>query len=240
MLSAPRRQNSAAYRLPVQRSRYRPAAGPRPGSREGKRRAGRGRKVGSSFPAAAPRGIRRGGSKTERRWRIFPSSPALSASRTHLLHDMEEPALRTAPAVGPKEAAAASQITCESAPQDRPVSPVSSCVSMRSDQSVPLIINFKEGETPAGHSAPQDRPVSPVSSCVSMRSSQSVPLIINFKEGETPAGHSTPQERSGSPVEAGVLVKTRQLMSGSEGESEVFSHPSHLKSKCMEFDTEVC
>ncbi|XP_067450222.1 up-regulator of cell proliferation-like isoform X2 [Thunnus thynnus] len=94
--------------------------------------------------------------------------------------------------------------------QQRPSSPVSSCVSMKSDDSKDCIISFKDGqsagvgceegnslsktalcgkhdsETKAQSSEQQQqRPSSPVSSCVSMKSDDSKDCIISFKDGQS-------------------------------------------------------
>ncbi|XP_076136243.1 NACHT, LRR and PYD domains-containing protein 3-like [Alosa pseudoharengus] len=64
-----------------------------------------------------------------------------------------------------------------------PVSPVPSCVSMKSDRSIDLPYNFSSGP-PQHYPKPQThRPVSPVPSCVTMKSDQSIDLPFNFSSG---------------------------------------------------------
>ncbi|XP_034721759.1 tetra-peptide repeat homeobox protein 1-like [Etheostoma cragini] len=81
--------------------------------------------------------------------------------------------------------------------------PGPSCVSLKSDQSIDYIIDFKVGQ-PADGRMQQQKPVShgpepgpasvPASgpgsgpSCVSMKSDQSMPDIINFKVGQPADG----------------------------------------------------
>ncbi|KAM9481095.1 NACHT, LRR and PYD domains-containing protein 3-like isoform 1-T1 [Clarias gariepinus] len=65
---------------------------------------------------------------------------------------------------------------------ERPRSPVSSCVSFKSDQSMPLFIHFKDG-TNLQESGTEERLRSLLSSCVSFKSDQSMPLPIHFKDG---------------------------------------------------------
>ncbi|KAK2847640.1 hypothetical protein Q7C36_009322 [Tachysurus vachellii] len=70
----------------------------------------------------------------------------------------------------------------KSGTKERPDSPVSSCVSLKSDKSLPLPLNFKGG-TSSMESGTKERPDSPVSSCVSLKSDKSLPLPLNFKGG---------------------------------------------------------
>ncbi|XP_060903299.1 NACHT, LRR and PYD domains-containing protein 3-like isoform X4 [Labrus mixtus] len=78
--------------------------------------------------------------------------------------------------------------------RQRPDSPGPSCVSMKSDRSMGLIINFKDGR-PADGRMQEQRPDSPGPSCVSMKSDRSMGLIINFKDGR-PADGRVQQESS--------------------------------------------
>ncbi|XP_034548691.1 NACHT, LRR and PYD domains-containing protein 12-like [Notolabrus celidotus] len=66
--------------------------------------------------------------------------------------------------------------------KQRPESPGPSCVSMKSDLSKDLVINFKDGP-PADERMLRKRPESPGPSCVSMKSDLSKDLVINFKDG---------------------------------------------------------
>ncbi|KAM4601698.1 NLR family CARD domain-containing protein 3-like [Polymixia lowei] len=87
--------------------------------------------------------------------------------------------------------------------QERPDSPVPSCVSMESDRSIDRLIDFKDGrhsteqrvqqERPDSpepscvsrkrRRVQQERPDSPVPSCVSMKSDRSIDRLIDFKDG---------------------------------------------------------
>ncbi|XP_065816202.1 NLR family CARD domain-containing protein 3-like isoform X5 [Labrus bergylta] len=78
--------------------------------------------------------------------------------------------------------------------RQRPDSPGPSCVSMKSDNSKDVIINFKDGR-PADGRMKRQRPDSPGPSCVSMRSDLSKDVIINFKDGR-PADGRVQQESS--------------------------------------------
>ncbi|XP_071375856.1 protein NLRC3-like [Centroberyx affinis] len=71
--------------------------------------------------------------------------------------------------------------------QERPDSPVPSCVSMKSNQSIEPPIAFKDGYCTTEQRIQQERPDSPVPSCVSMKSDQSMELPFAFKDGH----HST-------------------------------------------------
>ncbi|XP_076144398.1 NACHT, LRR and PYD domains-containing protein 3-like isoform X12 [Alosa pseudoharengus] len=82
----------------------------------------------------------------------------------------------------------------------RPVSPVPSCVSMKSVRSIELPNNFSSGP-PQHYPQPQThRAVSPVPSCVSMKSDRSIELPNNFSSG-LPQFYPKPQtHRPKSPV----------------------------------------
>ncbi|XP_062397131.1 NLR family CARD domain-containing protein 3-like [Sardina pilchardus] len=90
----------------------------------------------------------------------------------------------------------------------RPVSPVPSCVSMKSDRSLELPFNFSSGP-PQHNPKPQThRPVSPVPSCVSMKSDRSLELPYNFSSGP-PQHNPKPQtHRPVSPVPSCVSMKS--------------------------------
>ncbi|KAK6291306.1 hypothetical protein J4Q44_G00380720, partial [Coregonus suidteri] len=69
--------------------------------------------------------------------------------------------------------------------QERPASPVPSCVSMKSDKSMEPPMTFREGDLSSEQSPiKQERPASPVPSCVSMKSDRSMELPTVFREGD--------------------------------------------------------
>ncbi|KAK6312407.1 hypothetical protein J4Q44_G00180710 [Coregonus suidteri] len=77
--------------------------------------------------------------------------------------------------------------------QERPASPVPSCVSMKSDRSMDQPIVFREGDFSSEQSSiKQERPASPVPSCVSMKSDKSMHHPIAFKEGDFSSEQSDP------------------------------------------------
>ncbi|XP_053534269.1 protein NLRC3 [Ictalurus punctatus] len=90
----------------------------------------------------------------------------------------------------------------------RPDSPVSSCVSFKSDQSMPRSIHFDEN-TASQESGTGKRSNSPVSSCVSFKSDQSKPISINFKD-KTASQESGTGKRPNSPVSSCVSFKSDQ------------------------------
>ncbi|XP_053541662.1 NACHT, LRR and PYD domains-containing protein 3 isoform X2 [Ictalurus punctatus] len=65
---------------------------------------------------------------------------------------------------------------------ERSNSPVSSCVSFKSDQSLPIPLDFKGG-TSSVESETKERRLSPVSSCVSYKSDHSMSTPLSFKDG---------------------------------------------------------
>ncbi|XP_030632717.1 NACHT, LRR and PYD domains-containing protein 12-like [Chanos chanos] len=98
--------------------------------------------------------------------------------------------------------------------QERPDSPVPSCVSMKSEKSMghpPLL--EERNCTPENNLIQQERPDSPVPSCVSMKSEKSMghpPLLEerNF----TPENSLIQQERPDSPVPSCVSMKSEKSM----------------------------
>ncbi|XP_041703187.2 NACHT, LRR and PYD domains-containing protein 3 isoform X2 [Coregonus clupeaformis] len=94
--------------------------------------------------------------------------------------------------------------------QDRPGSPVPSCVSMKSEQSIYMPINFSGGDFTHEQRVHQDRPGSPVPSCVSMKSEQSIYMPINFSGGDFTHEQRVHQDRPGSPVPSCVSMKSEQ------------------------------
>ncbi|XP_062340644.1 NLR family CARD domain-containing protein 3-like isoform X2 [Osmerus eperlanus] len=79
--------------------------------------------------------------------------------------------------------------------QERPASPVPSCVSMKSDRSMDEPINFKAGGGPSNEEGiRQQRPASPVPSCVSMKSDRSMYRPIMFSDGGGPSNEEGDQQ----------------------------------------------
>ncbi|XP_046871311.1 NACHT, LRR and PYD domains-containing protein 12-like isoform X2 [Hypomesus transpacificus] len=66
----------------------------------------------------------------------------------------------------------------------RPASPVPSCVSMKSDRSMLLPFNFREGDLTTESGIEHQRPASPIPSCVSMKSDRSMEPPFNLREGD--------------------------------------------------------
>ncbi|XP_071375862.1 uncharacterized protein [Centroberyx affinis] len=75
--------------------------------------------------------------------------------------------------------------------QERPDSPVPSCVSLKSDLSISEPLNFGDGNHSTEQRVQQERPDSPVPSCVSMKSDQSMEPPIAIKDRH----HSTEQKQ---------------------------------------------
>ncbi|KAK6317680.1 hypothetical protein J4Q44_G00109710 [Coregonus suidteri] len=95
--------------------------------------------------------------------------------------------------------------------QERPASPVPSCVSMKSDQSMGRPIVFREGDFSTEQSPiKQERPASPVPSCVSMKSDKSMQLPILFREGDFSTEQRNQQERSESEILSGQSSQSHQ------------------------------
>ncbi|KAK0146352.1 NLR family CARD domain-containing protein 3 [Merluccius polli] len=80
--------------------------------------------------------------------------------------------------------------------QERADSPVSSCVSMKSDRSMFLPDDFKDGNQSIEKRSGQKKADSPVPSCVSMKSDWSMDLPVDFKDGRPSGEEREHQERS--------------------------------------------
>ncbi|XP_071403216.1 protein NLRC3-like [Centroberyx affinis] len=98
--------------------------------------------------------------------------------------------------------------------QERPDSPVPSCVSMKSDASMDPPVKFKDGQHSIEQSpVQQERPDSPVPSCVSMKSDASMDAPVMFKDGQHSIEQSpVQQERPDSPVPSCVSMKSDASM----------------------------
>ncbi|KAM3870716.1 uncharacterized protein ACN63O_004795 [Diretmus argenteus] len=96
--------------------------------------------------------------------------------------------------------------------QERADSPVPSCVSMKSDQSMEHPLGFKDGHHSTEQRTHQERADSPVPSCVSMKSDQSMEHPLGFKDGHHSTEQRTHQERADSPVPSCVSMKSDQSM----------------------------
>ncbi|XP_064871461.1 NLR family CARD domain-containing protein 3-like [Oncorhynchus nerka] len=138
--------------------------------------------------------------------------------------------------------------------QERPASPVPSCVSMKSDRSMNKPIEFRDGDFSteqrynvsrlvnrfhilsqtntnriSSTTSPikQERPASPVPSCVSMKSDRSMYLPINFRKGDFSTEQRNQQERSESEILSGQSSQSHQ--------TDLASIFSMLEEKIMTF-----
>ncbi|XP_076153231.1 NLR family CARD domain-containing protein 3-like isoform X1 [Alosa pseudoharengus] len=94
----------------------------------------------------------------------------------------------------------------------RPPSPVPSCVSMKSDQSMEHPLKFSSEPVPSGLKPQTHRPPSPVPSCVSMKSDQSMEHPLKFSSEPVPSGLKPQTHRPPSPVTSCVSMKSDQSM----------------------------
>ncbi|XP_062396034.1 NACHT, LRR and PYD domains-containing protein 3-like [Sardina pilchardus] len=81
----------------------------------------------------------------------------------------------------------------------RPPSPTPTCVSMKSDNSMPRGIDFTGGDSSTGQmegTSSNQRSPSPTPTCVSMKSDDSMPRGIDFTGGDSSTGH--PKNESSS------------------------------------------
>ncbi|XP_076134139.1 protein NLRC3-like [Alosa pseudoharengus] len=94
----------------------------------------------------------------------------------------------------------------------RPVSPVPSGVSMKSDKSMGVPLKFSSGAPQSGPKAQTHRPVSPVPSGVSMKSDKSMGVPLKFRSGTPQSGPKPQTHRPVSPVPSGVSMKSDKSM----------------------------
>ncbi|KAL6462262.1 hypothetical protein MHYP_G00286840 [Metynnis hypsauchen] len=88
----------------------------------------------------------------------------------------------------------------------KPASPVSSCVSMKSDASMDWQDKFCQGQTSTGKSAETGRPQSPSPSYVSMKSNKSLDRPIKFNQGEKSSGENWPTSAAAPPQGDQTLI----------------------------------
>ncbi|XP_035276257.1 NACHT, LRR and PYD domains-containing protein 3-like, partial [Anguilla anguilla] len=89
---------------------------------------------------------------------------------------------------------------------ERAGSPVPSCLSMKSDHSIELPVNFREQFT-GDQRVQVEREASPVPSCLSMKSDHSIDRPTNFR-GQFAGDQRVQAERSGSPVPSCLSMKS--------------------------------
>ncbi|XP_060780481.1 NACHT, LRR and PYD domains-containing protein 3-like [Neoarius graeffei] len=85
----------------------------------------------------------------------------------------------------------------QGATEKRPNSPEVSCVSLKSERSMPAPINFKGG-TSSQESEMKERPVSPGPSCVSFQSDGSMAKPLHFTDGASSVERTPKQEPENS------------------------------------------
>ncbi|XP_067428666.1 NACHT, LRR and PYD domains-containing protein 14-like isoform X5 [Thunnus thynnus] len=101
---------------------------------------------------------------------------------------------------------------CVEEEEDRAESPVSSCLSMKSDRSrdVPLFFSNEPGSSNTKGQYHRQRAESPVSSCLSMKSDRSrdVPLFFSNEPGSSNAKGQYHRQRAESPVSSCLSMKS--------------------------------
>ncbi|XP_076866503.1 NACHT, LRR and PYD domains-containing protein 3-like [Brachyhypopomus gauderio] len=103
----------------------------------------------------------------------------------------------------PHDCTSNTKLQCE-----RSSSPVPSCVSMKTDRSLPLPPAFNTGPVTPDPKLQCERSSSPVPSCVSMKTDRSLPLPPAFNTGPVTPDPKLQCERSSSPVPSCVSMKT--------------------------------
>ncbi|XP_041659809.1 protein NLRC3-like isoform X2 [Cheilinus undulatus] len=95
--------------------------------------------------------------------------------------------------------------------KQRPHSPGPSCESIKSDRSMFLPVDFKDGQS-ADEWMKKQTPDSPGPSCVSMKSDRSMFLPIDFKVGESAADGRMKKQTPDSPGPSCVSMKSDRSM----------------------------
>ncbi|XP_036421170.1 protein NLRC3-like [Colossoma macropomum] len=94
----------------------------------------------------------------------------------------------------------------------RPSSPVPSGVSLKSDRSMKMPINYNEEALPPEESFQLKRSSSPEPSYVSLKSDRSMKMPINYSEDPMPPEESSQLKRPSSPGPSGVSLKSDRSM----------------------------
>ncbi|KAJ8250129.1 hypothetical protein COCON_G00233450 [Conger conger] len=94
----------------------------------------------------------------------------------------------------------------------RPVSPVPSCLSMKSNTSMEQPYNFRGDQETGDQRVRVGRPVSPVPSCLSMKSNTSMEQPYNFRGDQETGDQRVQVERAGSPVPSCLSMKSDHSM----------------------------
>uniref|UniRef100_A0A671X033 NACHT domain-containing protein n=1 Tax=Sparus aurata TaxID=8175 RepID=A0A671X033_SPAAU len=102
----------------------------------------------------------------------------------------------------------ASRRLCVEEEEDRAESPVSSCLSMRSDWSKGLPFNFSNGPSDTQVQFYRQTAESPVSSCLSMRSDQSKDHPLGFSNGPSDTQVQFYRQRAESPVSSCLSMRS--------------------------------
>ncbi|XP_076144142.1 NACHT, LRR and PYD domains-containing protein 12-like [Alosa pseudoharengus] len=101
---------------------------------------------------------------------------------------------------------------CPKPQTHRPVSPVPSCVSLKSDQSMGNRPTFSSGPPQSDPKPQTHRPISPVPSCVSLKSDQSMGNRPTFSSGPPQSDPKPQTHRPVSPVPSCVSLMSDQSM----------------------------
>ncbi|XP_067307564.1 NACHT, LRR and PYD domains-containing protein 3-like [Pseudorasbora parva] len=96
--------------------------------------------------------------------------------------------------------------------QQKSSNPESSCVSMKSNQSMDPPMKLKDGDKQPDLSSVQQKSSNPQSSCVSMKSDQSMDPPVKFKSGDTRPDLSSVQQKSSNPESSCLSMKSNQSM----------------------------
>ncbi|XP_053467070.1 NACHT, LRR and PYD domains-containing protein 12-like isoform X1 [Ictalurus furcatus] len=133
---------------------------------------------------------------------------------------------------------------------ERPNSPAPSCMSMKSDASRQLVIDFSRGEKSSGKRSESERdflietgqersssenlqrsaerPNSPAPTCLSMKSDASMDFLYQFSRGKNSSGKSVEIETPHSPSPSYVFVESEKSVELNQDDGEAFLrlHPS--------------
>nr|XP_029543997.1 NACHT, LRR and PYD domains-containing protein 3-like isoform X2 [Oncorhynchus nerka] len=109
-------------------------------------------------------------------------------------------------------ATASTNVTESPIQKERPVSPVPSCLSMKSDKSMGHPIEFQRRDVSTDHKNQMERPDSSTPSCLSMKSDKSMGHPIEFQRRDVSTDHKNQMERPDSSTPSCLSMKSDKSM----------------------------
>ncbi|XP_052342187.1 protein NLRC3-like isoform X6 [Oncorhynchus keta] len=109
-------------------------------------------------------------------------------------------------------ATASTNVTESPIQKERPVSPVPSCLSMKSDKSMGHPIEFQRRDVSTDHKNQMERPDTSTPSCLSMKSDKSMGHPIEFQRRDVSTDHKNQMERPDTSTPSCLSMKSDKSM----------------------------